>query len=221
MITHQIPRRLPTYAMAPDGARRAGLGSARPVGEPSLLTSPTIVETVRLAGAVAGSLTIACGVIALVVHVSAAAAARRWLAFPFAGIPARPSEAASIFSHNVRALGAVCGLLLIAQSGHWDAAGGAPGLAHRMLRTLGEALLAAAVAVNLVVIGASFGAYGTRMVRAALPNGPVELTAYSLALALYLHGRGRRLPARCVVAVLVLSVSTLALAAVLETYVNV
>ena len=71
------------------------------------------------------------------------------------------------------------------------------------------------------MIGASFGAYGTRMVRAALPHGPVELAAYSLALSLYLHGRRRPLPARCVVAVLALSVSTLALAAVLETYVNV
>ena len=59
------------------------------------------------------------------------------------------------------------------------------------------------------------------MVRAALPHGPVELAAYSLALALYLHGRRRRLPARGVVGVLALSVLTLALAAFLETYVNV
>jgi uncharacterized membrane protein SpoIIM required for sporulation len=90
-----------------------------------------------------------------------------------------------------------------------------------MLRWLGEALLAAAVAANLVVIGASFGAYGTRMVRAALPHGPVELAAYSLALALYLQGRRRRLPARSAAAVLALSVLTLAIAALLETYVNV
>ena len=47
---------------------------------------------------------------------------------------------------------------------------------------LGEALLAAAVAANVIVVGASFGAYGTRMLRAALPHGPVELAAYSLAL---------------------------------------
>ena len=145
------------------------------------------------------------------------------LRFPFAGIPARPSTAAIIFSHNLRALAAICGLLLIAQSAHWNvsAAGTEPGPAHRTLRWLGEALLAAAVAANLLVIGASFGAYGTRMVRAALPHGPVELAAYSLALALYLQGRTRALPARHMLAVLALSVATLALAAVLETYVNV
>ena len=160
--------------------------------------------------------------IALVVHLWFAAAARRWLAFPFAGIPARPSTAAIIFSHNLRALAAVCGLLLIAQSAYWSAARPRePGPAHRTLRWLGEALLAAAVAANLLVIGASFGAYGTRMVRAALPHGPVELAAYSLALALYLQGRTRALPARHMLAVLALSVATLALAAVLETYVNV
>jgi hypothetical protein len=221
MITRRIQRRPPADPMAPDGAARGVLGQARPVGDLSLLASPSIAETVRLAGGVAGSLTIVCVVIALVVHASVEAIARRWLAFPFAMIPARPSEAASIFSHNARALGAVCGLLLIAQSAHWNAAGAEPGPAHRMLRRLGEALLAAAVAANLVVIGASFGAYGTRMVRAALPHGPVELAAYSLALALYLHGRGQRLPARCTVAVLALSVSTLGLAAFLETYVNV
>ena len=70
------------------------------------------------------------------------------------------------------------------------------------------------------MIGASFGAYGTRMVRAALPHGPVELAAYSLALALYLQGRRRPFPARRLLVVMALSVSTLALAAVLETYVN-
>ena len=62
-------------------------------------------------------------------------------------------------------------------------------------------LLGAAVAANVIVIGASFGAYGTRMLRAALPHGPVELAAYSLALALYLQGRRRPLPARHMLAV--------------------
>ena len=120
--------------------------------------------------------------IALAVHAWFAAAARRWLAFPFAGIPARPAEAASIFIHNLRALAAVGGLLLIAQSAYWTAGTAQPGPLHGMLRRFGEALLGAAVAANVIVIGASFGAYGTRMLRAALPHGPLELAAYSLAL---------------------------------------
>ena len=181
-----------------------------------------MAETVTLAGCVAATLTIACGVILLVVHLWFAAPARRWLAFPFSGIPARPSTAAIIFSHNIRALAAICGLLLIAQSAPLEgsAAGTEPGPTHRTLRWLGEALLGAAVAANLIVIGASFGAYGTRMLRAVLPHGPVELAAYSLALALYLQGRTRALPARHMLAVVGLSVLILALAAVLETYVN-
>jgi hypothetical protein len=203
-----------------DDASGAQPGLARPGDGRTLLVSPSMAQTVTLAGCVAATLTIACGVIALVVLLWFAAAARRWLAFPFAGIPARPSTATIIFSHNLRALAAICGLLLIAQSAHWTA-GTVPRPAKRTLRWLGEALLAAAVAANLLVIGASFGAYGTRMVGAALPHGPVELAAYSLALSLYLQGRDRALPTRHAFPVLALSVATLALAAVLETYVNV
>jgi hypothetical protein len=221
MTSHGLQVRSAVDPGAGDGASGARLGLARPADGRSLLVSPSMAETVRLAGCVAATLTIACGVIALVVYLWFAVAARRWLAFPFAGIPARPSTAAIILSRNLRALAAVFGLLLIAQSAYWNAAGAEPGPAHRTLRRLGEALLGAAVGANLVVIGASFGAYGTRMVRAALPHGPVELAAYSLGLSLYLQGRRRPLPARSVVAVLALSVFALALAAFLETYVNV
>ena len=72
----------------------------------------------------------------------------------------------------------------------------------------------------MIVVGASLGAYGTRMVRAALPHGPVELAAYSLALALYLQGRREPLPSRHGRDVGALSIAALALAAVLETFVN-
>jgi hypothetical protein len=176
--------------------------------------------TARLAGQVAIGLTVVCGVIALAVHVWFAAAARRWLAFPFAGIPARPGEAASIFIHNLRALAAVGGLLLIAQCAYWTAGSWQPGRLQGTLRRLGEMLLVAAVAANLIVVGTSFGAYGTRMLRAALPHGPVELASYSLVLSLYLQARRRPLPALPLLVVMALSASMLATAAVLETYVN-
>jgi hypothetical protein len=179
-----------------------------------------MAETVRVAGRVAVGLTVACGVIALAVHVWFAAAARRWLAFPFAGIPARPGEAASIFIHNLRALAAVGGLLLIAQCAYWTAGSWQPGRLQGTLRRLGEMLLVAAVAANLIVVGTSFGAYGTRMLRAALPHGPVELASYSLALSLYLQARRWPVTARCLIAVMALSASMLAIAAILETYVN-
>jgi Stage II sporulation protein M len=220
MTSHRIQTRSATDPAAKQDGRRISIALVRAVGAPAPVAGPSIAATVSLAGRVAVALTIACGVIALVVHAWFGAAARRWLAFPFAGIPARPGEAASIFIHNLRVLAAVGGLLLIAQSAYWTAGAAQPGRLHGTLRRLGEALLGAAVAANVIVIGASFGAYGTRMLRAALPHGPLELAAYSLALALYLQGRRRPFPARRLLAVMALSVSTLALAAVLETYVN-
>ena len=220
MTSHGIQTRSATDPAAKQDGRRISIALVRAVGGPAPVAGPSIAATVSLAGRVAVALTIACGAIALVVHAWFGPAARGWLAFPFAGIPARPSTAAIIFSHNLRALAAVFGLLLIAQSAYWNAAGAEPGPAHRTLRRLGEALLAAAIAANVIVIGASFGAYGTRMLRAALPHGPLELAAYSLALALYLQVRRRPFPARRLLVVMALSVSTLALGAVLETYVN-
>jgi hypothetical protein len=198
----------------------ASVALVRSVEDGSAVPAASMAETVRVAGRVAVGLTAACGVIAVAVHVWFAAAARRWLGFPFAGIPARPGEAASIFIHNLRALAAIGGPLLIAQSGYWAAGTWQPGPLHGTLRRLGEALLAAAVAANLVVIGASFGAYGVRMLRAALPHGLVELAAYSLALSLYLQARRRPFPARCLLAAMALSASMLAIAAVLEAYVT-
>jgi hypothetical protein len=203
-----VPQRRPAWAIPyVPSARNA------PVRVPSL------TATVRLAGAVAAILAVACGAIALTVHVAFAAAAREWLAFPFTGIPARPAIAAGIFLHNLRALAAVWGVLLIAQSALWQP--GEPGRLSTILRRSGEVLLGAAVSANVVVVGASLGAYGTRMLGATLPQGPFELAAYSLASALYLQGRRRSLPPRLVLRVAALSIAVLAFAAALETYVNV
>ena len=62
--------------------------------------------------------------------------------------------------------------------------------------TVAELILAAAITANTLVVGVAIGAYGLRMVSATLPHGPIELAAYTLAIALYLHDRRRNLPAR-------------------------
>jgi hypothetical protein len=221
MTSHRTELRWPAAPAAARDQTSPELNVARPANEASLVEGPTIAETAQLAAGTAGVITIAVVLIALVVRARFAASARRWLAFPFVGIPASPDEAASIFIHNLRALAAVWGMLLIARSGYSAARNGQPGVVHQTLRRLGEALLGAAVAANVIVVAASLGAYGTRMVQAALPHGPVELAAYALGLALYLQGRNRPLPIRHVLAVAALSVSALALAAVLEAFVNV
>jgi hypothetical protein len=189
--------------------------SAEVLGE--IPSAETLGDTMRLASRIAAALTLAVLVIGMLVSLSCAAEVRRWFAYPFAGIPARPVEAVAIFLHNLRALMAVGGLLLVAQSRYW-ARQSEDGPIHRFVQRAGEALLAAAVADNLVVVGASLGAYGTRMLRAMLPHGPAELGAYSLALALYFQGRGLPLRPRLVVTVLAMATAALAFAAVLETF---
>jgi hypothetical protein len=219
MIGHRTEPRSATMLAAVQGAASApvALEQVAPRVSPAV---PSLSETVWLASKVATVLTLACCLIALVVHASFAFQARRWLAFAFTGIPARPDVAAGIFLHNLRALAAVGGLLLIAQSAQWTRRTDEPTRASATVRLLAEAVLGAAAAANLIVVGASFGAYGARMLHAALPHGPVELAAYSLALTLYHQGRTRALLGRHVLRVVAFSVATLALAAVLETYVN-
>ena len=186
----------------------------------SLAVDPTLRDTSEVATAIAGALIVATFLIALVVDVGFAAEARRWLAFGFAGLPVRPAEAVSVCRHNLGALLAVAGLLVIAQTPYW-AGETRPGRSHRLVRGAGEVLLCGAVAANVAVVGASFGAYGARMTRAALPHGPLELGAFSLALGLYVKGRDRPIAVGLMVFVGVLSVAGLAIAALLEVYVTV
>jgi len=158
------------------------------------------------------------GVVAGATRLLAATPARRRLHYPFTGVPDRFSVAVSIFAHNGRALAGVFGLLLIVQLAARNPAG--PGRAERTVRAVGELLLAGLVAPNVLVVGASLGAYGTRMAWALLPHGPVELAAFATALALYLQGRRRPLPARQLVITGAVSVLLLAAAAALETFVR-
>jgi hypothetical protein len=182
---------------------------------------PALAATAKIAVQIAALLIVAVLASGLTVHVGAVASARRLLAFHFPGVPARPAVAATVFLHNLHALLAIGGALLVAQMPYLVARAADPGRTQRMLRCACEAALAGGVAANVMVIGVSFGAYGTRMARVALPHGPIELAAYSLALALYVQGRHRALPARHILAVAVLSTCLLAAAAVLETFVNV
>jgi hypothetical protein len=190
-------------------------------GQRPPIAEAALADTAKIAARIAGVLTLAVLAVAAAVHLTAVGPASRLLGFHFAGIPARPSVAATVFVHNLHALLAIGGALVVAQMPYLMDRAADPGRSQRMLRVVCEVALASAVAANVMVIGVSFGAYGTKMTRAALPHGPVELAAYSLALALYIQGRRRALPARHVLAVAALSTSLLAVAAVLETFVNV
>jgi hypothetical protein len=166
---------------------------------------------------VAGVLLAAITAVAVLVRVTAGAAAREWLAYPFTGVPATADQAAVIFAHNTRALLGVIGLLLIAQVGAHQPDG--PGRVQQALRAAGEIVLAGVVAANVLVVGAALGAYGERMVRAMLPHGPVELAGFATGLALYLQGRHLALPTRQLLLSGAVSVLLLGAAALLEALV--
>jgi hypothetical protein len=204
---------------APECNSGASSEMERQVDCGSLVVESILRDTSKMAAAIAGVLIVATFLIALIVDVGFAPPERRWLAFGFTGLPARPAEAVGVFRHNLGALLAVAGLLVIAQTPYW-AGETQPGRSHRLMRGAGEVLLSGAVAANVAVVGASFGAYGARMIRAALPHGPLELGAFSLALGLYMKGRDQPIPVGLMIVVGVLSVAGLALAALLEVYVT-
>ena len=179
----------------------------------------TVIETARLAAGVAMLALAGVLLVTALVDVALAGQARTWLRYPFRGLPARPNVAMVIFVHNVRAIVGVFGLLLVAQLAARRPGG--PGRAQRLILAGGELILSGVILANVLVVGAGLGAYGERMARAELPHGPVELAAYALALALYLHGRKRILSAGHLSKVMAASVALLALAATLETFVNV
>ncbi len=200
MTTSTTPRTVASH-------KHARQTNSRIAGDPSI---------VKLAASVAAMLLAGTLLVAIIARVTLAAAARGWLDYQFPGVPAHASAAVIIFTHNCRALCGVLGLLLIAQL-----AAGAPNGPGRVQRTVqagGEVILTGGIAANVLVVGAAIGAYGERMLAAMLPHGPVELAAYTVALALYLQGRRRPLPARQLVGSVAISVGLLALAAVLETF---
>jgi hypothetical protein len=174
------------------------------------------VTTLGLAVLVAAAATSCVLLVALVTKVALASQAHSWLHYSFPGVPQRLNAALWIFTNNSRELLGVVGLLLIAQVTVRGSDG--PTRVQRLVRTGGELLLAGAIAANVLVVGAAVGAYGDRMVRAMLPHGPVEVAAYTLALALYLQGRSRPLSAVRLTGTIATSVALLAIAALLETF---
>jgi hypothetical protein len=149
--------------------------------------------------------------VAVVVHLALAAEVRQRLGFRFAGVPAKPDAALSIFAANARLLAVVFAAIALTQV-QWSERAGA------LLLAVTDTVLALEVALNAIVIGAALGAYDTRMLAAVLPHGPIELAVFSLALAVYLRGRRFHLPVRRVARVGAVCVSGLALAATLETF---
>ena len=197
-----------------------------PTALPTGASAPTVtaapaetacsLELARLATLIGVLAIAACIALAVIVAVAAPVQACDWLGFAFPGVAARPAVAVGIFTHNLRSLTGVFVLLILARL-----APRAPDKrTARLTIRLCELLLAGAITANVVVVGAALGAYQERMVLALMPHGPVELAAYSLALALYLTDRRRNLRPAYVAEAGAACVALLAIAAMLETFVT-
>ena len=204
--TPPLPAASPTGATAPTAS-----------GAPETPARLQRLELARLAILIGVVAIAACMVLAGVVAMAAPVQARGWLGFTFPGLAARPAVAVGILAHNLRSLSGVFVLLIFARL----AARAPDKRSARLGVRLGEVILAGAITANVAVVAAALGAYRERMVLALMPHGPVELAAYSLAIALYLQDRRRNLPAAYVAKVAVACVALLAIAAVLETWVSV
>ena len=161
--------------------------SVSPAPSPRALggVAPRRATTVRLTAVTAAALTGAALATATAVRLAGlAAGTRELLGFRFAGLPARPSVALAILAHNVRAVLAVLALLAIAQIAARRPGG--PGRGYRALLLAGEALLAATIAINVLIVGAARG----RLRRAHGPGAAAPRPGRAGRLL----GRARALP---------------------------
>jgi hypothetical protein len=134
--------------------------------------------------------------VGLTVGLVAAEAFRTWLGFTFPRADTAAGEVLAILADNLRLLAAILVACVVAQLAREVSPGTRAERATRAVVALCDAALIAVAAVHVFLVGAGVGAYGGRMIVALLPHGPVELAAYSLALALYVGSRRERLSAR-------------------------
>jgi hypothetical protein len=166
---------------------------------------------VRRAAMIAATMVAGAGLVALTVHVLASGAVRRSLDLPFSGIPHRLSDVAEVFTNNLRLLGGLMAGAALGQLALRTKAGG-----MRILTFVCDAIVILACANEVYLVGATVGAYGDRGLGALLPHGPVELSAYSLALSLYVAARRECLEFARALTIAGLAVVVLAVAAVME-----
>ncbi|MGH2941629.1 MAG: hypothetical protein ACRDLN_02475 [Solirubrobacteraceae bacterium] len=113
-------------------------------------------------------------------------------------------EATSILAHNLRILAAP--LILVAA--RWATG--------PITRLLGDAIVAAILIVNPLLVGAAIGEHGPALL-AYLPHVPLEWAALSTTAGAWLTGRRARAPARSLVAYAVVALLLAAGAALIET----
>jgi uncharacterized membrane protein SpoIIM required for sporulation len=147
------------------------------------------------------------GLFALALAVVGSAQARSLLPLGFGRLPEDGATVATIALNNARVALVPFGLALLAQ----QAVG---------IRRVGDLVVAGLLALNAAQLAAALVGYGVRAVVALVPHTLVELAAYAVAGAVYLRGRQEPLGLGAVVLPALACAALLAIAAVLETYVQ-
>jgi len=160
---------------------------------------------------------VTCGAAAALLILSGAAAVRLSgtgeeirdsLRLSFAGVDCTPGEALGIALQNGRIAAAtvLCALTVSRLPGR--------------ARLVVDAVLAAVLAFNALIVGLALGAYGERLVVATAAHLPIEFAALSVAGGAYLSARRRPLPPHSLAYTGGLSSALLVVAAIAETYVS-
>ncbi len=161
--------------------------------------------------------------IAAVVAVWLEPATRASLQWSFPGAPRTLDGATGIFLTNATKILGVAGATLVVQAPWIGAEQRAVrvGIGWHATRLVCDVVGVYIAAANMLLVGAGIGAYGARMLVALLPHGPVELLAFAQGAAIYLRARRGPVDWRSALVGLAAAFLTLALAAVLETFVPV
>lgn len=156
--------------------------------------------------------------VAVVVAAGDPARERAELRYGFASTPHAAGQVLAILAANVTLLGAYLAAAVLVQA-RWTCETRA---GRRTFTGFCDLIVVLPTLHNLVlVLGTTVGAYGVRMLGSMLPAGPVELTAYALAAAVYLHSRRTRIEPRQappVASAALVACATLIAAALVETY---
>ncbi len=128
-----------------------------------------------------------------------------------------PGEALGIWLNNSKITAGVAVCIAFVALARWILPAGRAG-AERIPMWFADAILAVWAVAQAALAGVLIGAYGSAQLRAFLPDGPVEVTAWALLGALYVNARRGRNGWRGTVWGLVAVEVLLALAAILEAF---
>ena len=176
-------------------------------------------DNARVLAAVLGcwlTVTFACWI---VTRAEFAASARRLLAVHFEQRLSDPAhEALWIWLRNSKMTAGVAVAIALVALVRWLSPAARARGAERIPVWFADAILGVWSLLWAALAGVALGAYGSAQLQAFLPDGPVEVTAWALLLALYINARRGACGWRQTVWGLVSVEVLLALAAILEAW---